>query len=104
MAVLPAAALACAALGTALGALAREVRAASLLAVLLSLPLAAVALVPSGAVSPGLHTALRIVSAAFPVAPALDALANGAPLVPALHLLLLTAVYGLVARAGLRRF
>ena len=104
LAVLPAVALACAALGTALGALAREVRAASLLAVLLALPLAAAALVPSGAVSPGLHTALVAISAAFPVRPALRALTGEAPLVPALHLLALAAVYGTVARLGLRRF
>ena len=47
---LAAGALAFAALGTALGALAREVRVASLLAVLLALPLAFLALIPSGAV------------------------------------------------------
>ncbi len=44
-------ALAFAALGIAIGALAREVRVASLLAFLLSLPLAFLALVPSGSVS-----------------------------------------------------
>ena len=44
-------ALAFAALGVAIGGLAREVRAASLLAFLLSLPIAFLALVPSGAVS-----------------------------------------------------
>ena len=47
------AALAFAALGVAIGALARDVRAASLLAFLLSLPLAFLALVPSGAVAGG---------------------------------------------------
>ena len=49
---LAAGALAFAALGVAIGAVAREVRAASLLAILLALPLAFLALVPSGAVSP----------------------------------------------------
>ncbi len=41
------------ALGVAIGALAREVRAASLLAFLLSLPLAFLALVPAGSVAVG---------------------------------------------------
>jgi hypothetical protein len=49
-------ALAFAALGLAIGALAREVQAASLLAFMLSLPLAFLALVPSGAVSPARST------------------------------------------------
>ena len=44
-------ALAFGALGVAIGALAREVRAASLLAFLLSLPLAFLALVPAGSVA-----------------------------------------------------
>ncbi|HEV2997795.1 MAG TPA: ABC transporter permease, partial [Solirubrobacteraceae bacterium] len=55
-------ALAFGALGVAIGALAREVRAASLLAFLLSLPLAFLALVPSGAVAGGLYTAIRAIS------------------------------------------
>ena len=50
--------LAFGALGTAIGALAREVRAASLLAILVALPIAFLALVPSGAVSHGLFDAL----------------------------------------------
>ena len=48
-------------------ALAREVRAASLLAFLLSLPIAFLALVPSGAVADGLYDVIRVVSAAVPV-------------------------------------
>ena len=47
------AALAFGALGVAIGALAREVRAASLLAILLALPIAFLALVPSGRGRPG---------------------------------------------------
>jgi ABC-2 type transport system permease protein len=43
--------------------LAREVRAASLLAFMLALPIAALALIPSGAVERGLYDAIRIVSA-----------------------------------------
>ena len=46
------------ALGVAIGAVAREVRAASLLAFLLSLPLAFLALVPVGAVAPATLYAL----------------------------------------------
>ena len=105
---LAAGALAFAALGVTLGALAREVRAASLLALLLALPLAFLALVPSGAVSSGLFDAINVVSGAFPFKPALRALegaiSGGALLVPALHLLALAAGYGLVSRLALRRF
>ena len=67
-------ALAFAALGLAIGALTREVRAASLLAFMLSLPLAFLALVPSGAVAPALYDVIRAVSAVFPFKPTLDAL------------------------------
>jgi ABC-type transport system involved in cytochrome c biogenesis permease component len=105
---LAAGALAFAALGVTLGALAREVRAASLLALLLALPLAFLALVPSGAVSSGLFAAINVVSGAFPFKPTLRALegaiSGGALLVPALHLLGLAAGYGLVSRLALRRF
>ena len=55
-------------------ALAREVRVASLLAILLALPLAFLALVPSGAVSAGLYDTLNVVSGAFPFKPTLRAL------------------------------
>ena len=64
---LAAGAVAFAALGVAIGGLAREVRAASLLAFLLSLPIAFLALVPSGAVSAGLYDVMRAVSARVPV-------------------------------------
>jgi ABC-2 type transport system permease protein len=103
-------ALGCSALGVAIGALAREVRAASLLALLLALPLAFLALVPSGAVSGGIYTVVRVVNAAFPFKPtlqALDAAVNGADpslLGPSLHLLALTVAYGALARLALRRF
>ena len=98
-----------AALGVAIGALAREVRAASLLAFLLSLPLAFLALVPSGAVGAGLDDVIKVISFAFPFKAtlhALDAAVNGAS--PSLgaslaHLAGLTVVFGALARAGLRR-
>jgi ABC-type transport system involved in cytochrome c biogenesis permease component len=109
LAALACGALAFAALGVAIGALTREVRAASLLAVLLALPVAFLALVPSGAVAPGLYDAIRAVSALFPFKPTLDALGaglNGAGSIgaPLLHLLALLVAYGALARLALRRF
>ena len=109
LAALALAALAFAALGLAIGALTREVRAASLLAFMLCLPLAFLALVPSGAVAPALYDVIRAVSAAFPFKPALDALDAalndagdlGGPL---LHLAALALVFGALARLALRRF
>jgi ABC-type multidrug transport system permease subunit len=106
---LGAGALAFAALGLAIGALAREVRAASLLAFMLALPLAFLALVPSGAVAPALYDAIRVVSAAFPFKPTLDALEaalndSGDLLVPLLHLAALFAGFGALSRLALRRF
>jgi ABC-type Na+ efflux pump permease subunit len=99
-----------AAMGVAIGCLAREVRAASLLAFLLSLPLAFLALVPSGGVSPLLYDIIQVISAIFPFKPslqAIDAAINGSD--PAIgqslvHLAALIVVFGLAARAGLRRF
>jgi len=99
-----------AALGVAIGSLAREVRAASLLGLLLSLPMAFLALVPNGAVSGGLHSVLSTVSALFPFKPALQAMGaalNGSQPgigLPLLHLLVLTLAFGLIARMALRRF
>jgi ABC-2 type transport system permease protein len=109
LAALTAGALAFGALGVAIGALAREVRAASLLAFLLSLPLAFLALVPAGAVAPALYDAIRVISVVFPfkaALQALDAAVNGAE--PAIggslaHLLALTLLFGGLARVGLRR-
>jgi ABC-type transport system involved in cytochrome c biogenesis permease component len=102
-------ALAFGALGVAIGALAKEVRAASLLAFLLSLPLALLALVPSGSVSGGFYYAIGAVSFAFPfkaALQALDAAVNGAA--PAIggslaHLAGLMLLFGALARVGLQR-
>jgi len=102
-------ALAFGALGVAIGAGAREVRAASLLAFLLSLPLAFLALVPSGAVSTGLYDTISAISFVFPfkaTLQALDAAVNRSA--PALggslaHLAVLTLAFGALARIGLRR-
>jgi hypothetical protein len=84
------------------------VRAASLLAFLLSLPLAFLALVPAGSVSSGFYDAISAISFVFPfkaALQALDAAVNGAS--PAiglslLHLAVLVAVFGALARVGLR--
>jgi ABC-2 type transport system permease protein len=100
--------LAFAALGVAIGALAREVRAASLLAFALALPIAFLALVPSGSVAAGVYDVVRVVSAVFPFKPALDALdaaINGGGLaLPLLHLAILALAFGAVARLALQRF
>ncbi len=66
-----------AAMGSAIGVAAREVRASALLAFALSLPIAFLSLVPSGAVSETLYDVIRIVAGAFPFRPALDALQAG---------------------------
>jgi ABC-type multidrug transport system permease subunit len=102
-------ALAFGALGVAIGALAREVRAASLLAFLLSLPLVFLALVPSGSVATGLYDVIGAVSFVFPykaALQALDAAVNGAAPsigVSIAHLLGVTLLFGVLARLGLRR-
>ncbi|WP_027005006.1 ABC transporter permease [Conexibacter woesei] len=97
------------AFGVALGALAREVRAASLLAILLSLPIAFLALVPSGAVASGLYDAIRVISALFPFKASLDAadaaLNDAGGLGTALaHLAALILGWGLLARVAIARF
>jgi ABC-2 type transport system permease protein len=100
--------LAFGAMGVALGGLAREVRAASLLALMLSLPIAFLALVPSGAVAPALYDVIRVISGLFPFKPALEALdaaiSGGALLGPLVHLAILTLAFGLVGRLSLARF
>jgi len=99
-----------AALGVAIGAQAREVRAASLLAFLLTLPITFLALVPSGTVSETLFDVVRAISALFPFRPTLRALDatltdTGRDLWPHLvHLVALAAAWGAVARLALRRF
>lgn len=101
--------LAFAALGLAIGALTRDVRASSLLCVMLSLPLAFLALVPSGAVAPALFDVVRVISAVFPFKPslsALDAALNGSGAIggPLAHLAALFAAYAALSRAALHRF
>src|SRR5437588_1288961 len=95
-------------LGVAIGALAREVRASSLLAFLLSLPLAFLALVPAGAVASGLSKVISVISFVFPFKSALQALDaavnRSAPAIGGslLHLAVLVLAFGALARVALR--
>lgn len=103
-------AAALAAAGAALGAGARDVRAVSLLAFMVSLPVALLSLVPSGAVGGGVYDAIRFVTALFPFRPALEALeaaldpAGPGIGEPLLHLAILLVAYTALARLALRRF
>jgi ABC-2 type transport system permease protein len=99
-----------AAAGAALGALARDVRAVSLLAFMVTLPIAFLSLVPSGTVGTNLYAVIKVVAALFPFKPALEALTGaldsagpslGAPM---LHLGVLLIAYAVLARLALRRF
>jgi ABC-type transport system involved in cytochrome c biogenesis permease component len=99
-----------AAFGAAIGGAAREVRASSLLAFMISLPVAFVSLVGSGTVSPSLFDVIKVIRALFPFDPALDAISGGLDAAgpglgrPILHLAILAAAYGGLARLALRRF
>jgi ABC-type multidrug transport system permease subunit len=99
-----------AAFGAAIGGSAKEVRASSLLAFMVSLPIAFLSLVPSGTVSGGVYDAIEIFRALFPFDPALDAMESaleaGGPdmLVALLHTAAIVAVYAAIARLALRRF
>ena len=104
------AALAFGSLGVAIGGLAREVSAASLLAFLVSLPIAFVALVPGDTVLGGVRAVLDVVAFVFPFRAALQAASNAfsgtAPGIgwPLLHLLGLALAFALLARVAMRRF
>ena len=102
------AALGFSAMGVAIGALARDVRAASLLAFGLALPIAALAMVPTGSVSDVLYKVISAVNAIFPFKPSLQAfdaaVAGGGLLGPVLHLAALTLGFAVVARLALRRY
>jgi ABC-type transport system involved in cytochrome c biogenesis permease component len=96
--------------GAALGAAAREVRAVSLLAFMVTLPIAFLSLVPSGAVGRTAFDAIRYLTALFPFRPALEAITaalgeTGAGIGgPLLHLAVLFCAYAAIARLALRRF
>jgi ABC-2 type transport system permease protein len=99
-----------AAAGAALGGAAREVRASSLLAFMVALPVSFLSLVPSGSVSPALFDVVQAVRSVFPFEASLDAMqgaldsAGPGLATPLLHLAALTLAYGAVARLALRRF
>ena len=99
-----------AAFGAAIGAAAREVRASSLIAFMVSLPIAFLSLVPSGTVSGLAYDLIQVVSAIFPFDPALrafeGALEDGGPSILAAlaHLALLVVAYFALARVALTRF
>ncbi len=98
------------ALGVVIGAVAREVSVASLMALLLSLPIAFVALVPASAVSGTLASVLSVIAFVFPFKPALQAAGNAfsgaAPGIgwPLVHLAVLAVAFAAVARVAMRRF
>jgi ABC-2 type transport system permease protein len=98
------------AMGVAIGGVTREVRAASLMAFGLSLPIAFLALVPSGSVSKGVYDLIGVISAAFPFKPTLDAMDHALAgsgtdmLLPLLHLAILAAAFTAIGRLALRRF
>jgi ABC-type Na+ efflux pump permease subunit len=106
---LAAGAIAFGALGIAIGGVARDVATASLLAFALLVPLAFLALVPSGVVSQALFDFTRFASALFPFRPTVRAMSSalygkGDFLVPVLHLLGLALAFGAAGRLALRRF
>jgi ABC-type transport system involved in cytochrome c biogenesis permease component len=102
--------LAFGAVGTAIGAITRDVRAASLLAFMVALPFAFLALVSAGEVSRGLFDFIRVISAIFPfraTLQAMDAAINRAPPdlgISLVHLGALALGYATIGRAALRRF
>jgi ABC-2 type transport system permease protein len=102
--------LAFGALGVAIGGLARDVSVASLMAFVITLPVAFVALVPGDAVSGTLRSILDAVAFVFPFKAALQAAANAfsgsAPGIgwPLVHLAVLALVFGGLARLAMRRF
>lgn len=103
------AAVAFAAMGTAIGGLAREVSAASLLTFTLLLPVVFLALVPSGVVSATLYDVSRALSALFPFRPTVKVMSaalygEGELVVPLAHLAVLAVAFSLGARLALRRF
>ena len=99
-----------AAFGAAIGSAAREVRASSLLAFMISLPVAFLSLVPSGTVSGGVYDVLEVFRALFPFNPALDAMQAGliprprASACPWCTWRRSSLAYAALARLALRRF
>ena len=99
-----------AAFGAAIGGSTREVRASSLLAFMVSLPMAFLSLISSGTVSAGVFDLIEIARALLPFDPALNAIegaldsAGPDVLAALLQCLAVVVAYGLLARLALRRF
>jgi hypothetical protein len=102
--------LAFGALGVTIGGVARDVSVASLMAFLVSLPIAFVALIPATAVSGALKSVLDAVAFVFPFKATLQAITNAfsgtAPGIgwPLVHLAVLTVAFAALARLALRRY
>jgi ABC-type transport system involved in cytochrome c biogenesis permease component len=101
--------LAFGALGAAVGGLARDVSVASLLAFLISLPVAFAALVPSDSVSTAVNAVLDVISFVFPFRAMLQVMSSafggtGEVGLALLHLAALTLVFAGLARLALLRF
>jgi hypothetical protein len=98
------------ALGVLLGAIAREISTASLLAFAVALPVAFAALVPSTAVAGGIGHVLNVIAFVFPFRACLNGLSAafaagvGGVGLQILHLVVLAVVYGALGRLALRRF
>jgi ABC-2 type transport system permease protein len=95
--------------GVAIGASLRDVRAASLVAFMVGLPLAAAALVPTDAVGPIVGGVITAISALFPFKPAFDLLTagltpGGDAWLPLAHLVAITALYMSIAAYAIRRY
>ena len=91
-----------------MGALAREVQTASLLAFTLLLPVAFLALVPEGVLNATVYDVTQVVSALFPFDPTLDAATSAlygddAILGPLAHLAVLAVAYAAAARIAISR-
>lgn len=94
--------------GVAIGAIVRDVRAASLVSFMIGLPLAAAALVPAASVGSALYAAIRFVSALFPFKPGLQLVQAGMTpgmsfALPAIHMIVLVLAYFSIAVFGIKR-
>jgi ABC-2 type transport system permease protein len=77
---------------------------------MVTLPIAFLSLIPSGAIGAGLYSVIKVIAALFPFKPALEALTgaldSAGPSIggPLLHLAILLLAYAAIARLALRRF
>jgi ABC-2 type transport system permease protein len=77
---------------------------------MVTLPIAFLSLIPSGAVGGGVFDLIKVATALFPFKPALQAMSaaldSAGPGIggPLIHLAILIVAYGAIARIALRRF